>query len=127
MSAFLLGVPAVFSLGKERTPWEVKVVLSTWWLYSCCAIHRSVPRKHGSQKLDFRFTAFSEVRMLEILRTSPLKNSANFAFWGFSEVRGWGQPYQKLIKNSLRVVTCGAKFIADSSVILILHPGKVRE
>jgi hypothetical protein len=59
ISPFLLRVPAGFSLGKGRTPWEAKVVLSSR-LYTCCAIHRSVPRTRfsDSQKLGFRFTEF---------------------------------------------------------------------
>jgi hypothetical protein len=44
MSPFLpLGCQWIL-LGKEGTPWEGKVLLRSWWLYSCCAIHRSVPR-----------------------------------------------------------------------------------
>jgi hypothetical protein len=51
MSPFLLRCSSGFSIGQgERTHWEAKVVLSSWWLYSCCAIHRT------AMKLSARLT-----------------------------------------------------------------------
>jgi len=35
----------------------------------------------------------TQLPIIEILRTSSSKNSANFAFWGFSEVRGSNLPH----------------------------------
>ncbi len=73
MWPFLLRVPASFPLGKEGTPWEAKVVLSSWWHYTCWAIHRSVPK-----------TRFSDVGLplYGVLRSSRRGMTYSIMCWG---------------------------------------------
>jgi hypothetical protein len=48
------------------------------------------------QLLNRLIALFTVVRGIEILGTSQVKNSANFAFWGFCEVRLQDVEYRSL-------------------------------